>query len=91
MGKVTPLCLGIRSQGPGSDCGSYSTLQRVCVGSRAEQEVFPLAATVGSKFPLFCKDKVSQHSPGYPGTPYVKQAGLELPEICGPLPPESWD
>ena len=30
-------------------------------------------------------------SPSWPAAHYVDQAGLELTEICMPLPPESWD
>jgi hypothetical protein len=37
------------------------------------------------------QDWVSQCSPGSPGTHSVDQAGLELIEICLPLPPKCWD
>jgi hypothetical protein len=37
---------------------------------------------------LFFRDRVSLCSPGCPGTHSVDQAGLELKEICLPLPPE---
>ena len=42
---------------------------------------------------LFCfPDRVSLcNSPGCPGTSSVDQAGLELTEICLPLPPECWN
>lgn len=35
--------------------------------------------------------RVFPHSPGCPQTQYVDQAGLELREICLPLPFEKWD
>jgi hypothetical protein len=34
-------------------------------------------------------DRVSLCSPGWPGTCFVDQAGLELTEICLPLPPQN--
>ena len=41
---------------------------------------------------LFCflRQGLSQSS-DCPGTHYVDQVGLELTEICLPLPPECWD
>lgn len=73
-----PLCPRIRSQGPGSDPAE---------GMRGEQGRAGIQCRCHGML-----NRVSQCSPGYPGTPYVKQAALELPEeVCGPLPPESWD
>jgi hypothetical protein len=42
-------------------------------------------------FVLFFRDKVSLYSPGYPGTHFVDQAGLELRNPPLPLPPKYWD
>jgi hypothetical protein len=36
-------------------------------------------------------DRVSLHSLGCSGTHCIHQAGLELTEICLPLPPKCWD
>jgi hypothetical protein len=45
-------------------------------------------------FALLCflfGDKVSLYIPGCPETHSINEAGLELIEICLPLPPEFWD
>jgi hypothetical protein len=40
---------------------------------------------------LLFGDRVFLHSPGCPETHNVVQAGLQLTEICLPLPPQCWD
>jgi hypothetical protein len=40
-----------------------------------------------SRFIYLLLDIVSLFVPGWPETYYVDQAGIELPEICLPLPP----
>jgi hypothetical protein len=57
------------------------------------QEVLVVGKGLFLLFCLYCCGclLVSLHSPDYPGTCYVHQAGLKLKEIVLPLPLNCWD
>jgi hypothetical protein len=44
-----------------------------------------------SSFLFVIQDRISLCSFGHLGTRSVDQTGLELTEMCLPLPPECWD
>lgn len=55
---------------------------------------FPNAGIIVNTIePFYCcfVTRVSQYSPGCPGTHYLDHTGLKLTGICFPLPPEYWN